>query len=93
MKREILCLTCIPKPMGLKLMNSPAGDPVLVDPYPGEHQKVLKGIAKAQYICDRCGDTILKGTECIASSIWADYGGIPYHPWENEYITFNEGDY
>ena len=92
MKREILCMSCVPKPMGLKLMHTEAGDPMLVNPYPGEHQKVIKGRAKKQYICDRCGNDIYEETECVASSIWADYGGIPYYPWETAYITFQKGE-
>jgi hypothetical protein len=88
MKREILCMKCVPKPMGLKLIDNQAGDPVLVDPYPGEHQKILRGFAKKQFICDRCGEVILVNQECLTSSIWADHGGIPYYPWETQYITF-----
>jgi hypothetical protein len=92
MKREILCMGCVPKPMGLKLIYSEAGDPALVNPYPGEHQKGIKGRAKADYTCDRCNIFIFKGDECVAHSIWADYGGIQYSPWETGYITFQKGD-
>jgi hypothetical protein len=92
MKREIRCMNCVPKPMGLKLMHTEAGDPILVNPYPGEHQKVIKGRAKTMYLCDSCGIAINKGDECLASSIWADYGGIPYYPWETQCITFQKGD-
>lgn len=91
MKREILCMSCVPKPMGLKLIHTQAGDPILVNPYPGEHQKVIKGIAKNHYQCDRCNETIREGEMCVASSLWADYGGIPYFPWETQYITFQKG--
>lgn len=56
------------------------------EPYPGEHVRLYRGIAKRQFICDNCGETIEEGKDCTAVSIWADYGGIPYYPWESEYV-------
>lgn len=56
------------------------------NPYPGEHVKMVRGKALYGKICDSCGKPIPAGSLCSAVSMWADYGGIPYYSWENEYM-------
>jgi hypothetical protein len=55
-------------------------------PFPGEHVKFVNGKAKDNFICDQCGCSIKANDNCIAMSTWADYGGIPYRKWEDEYL-------
>ena len=76
-KRELLCGTCAP---GARLQFP---NP---EPYPGEHVKFVDGAAVDKFICDGCGALIAKGDATTCLSIWADYGGQPYAPWENHYI-------
>ena len=52
--------------------------------YKGEHIKLQEGKAKDQFLCDHCDKVIEPGDSCVAVSVWADYGGVPYFPWENE---------
>lgn len=78
MKREIVCSVCEKKLRDLFPNNSP---------YPGEHVKFVNGIALEDYTCDHGGESIPKDTPCCAVSMWADYGGTPYYPWESECIT------
>lgn len=90
MKREILCLNCAAerfKRYGLAYVPKLQA---IVDPYPREHVKYLRGISKGDFFCDACASLkpINKGDECFAVSTWADYGGLPYYEWEYEFITF-----
>lgn len=73
MKREIVCPQC-EKAQSLHRE------------YPGEHIKLTKGNAKSELLCDSCAQPIYFGDTCFAVSMWADYGGIQYYPWESEYI-------
>ena len=77
MKRQIVCNKC--KDSLRKLFPTDM-------PYPGEHVKLVKGKAKKDFMCDRCGCDINATDNCWAVSIWADYGGIPYYEWEDEYL-------
>ena len=83
MKREIVC------PEGRRTLKRlfPTATP-----YTGEHVKFVDGTAKEDFFCDSCvpTHTILKGEPCTAFSAWADYGGIPYSPWEEEYLEVKE---
>lgn len=74
MKREIVCVECYER---LKPERKS---------YPGEYIKAVHGTARESFLCDICGKSIPKGDKCIAQSIWADYGGIPYYEWEFEYV-------
>jgi hypothetical protein len=76
MKREILCPACAAE------MCKAFPD----NPYPGEHVKFQGGKAKSDYRCDQCGEPINAEEDCACMSIWADYGGGPYYPWEKEFI-------
>jgi len=78
MKQEILCLTC--KGVLRKLFPTDT-------PYSGEHVKFVDGQAIKDFICDYCGKKINKDANCCAFSIWAEYHGIPYYPWESEYLN------
>jgi hypothetical protein len=88
MKREILCLDCKPKSLGLIVVDDKYGHTLIVDPCPGEHQKVIKGTALKPFVCDRCNKPIDSGDECYASSIWVDNRGGQYYSWENNYIKW-----
>jgi len=77
MKREILCPECRVNYRKLFPTNTP---------YPGEHLKFVDGKSSLSVICDSCTKPIEPGDDCTAFSAWADYGGIPYHKWESEYI-------
>lgn len=86
MKREIRCTECEPKPLDLKIVEI-EGRSYIVDLYPGEHQKVVRGKSiRNKLLCDYCNKTISKGDDCLAISIWADYGGGPYYEWEGGYV-------
>jgi hypothetical protein len=86
MKREIVCSEkCKPK-FSYKLLTDEKGISYIADPYPGEYCKTVKGKAKGIYICDACGKSIKKGDVAIAISIWADYTGLPYFEWEDDFI-------
>ena len=78
MKREILCTNC--KNDLRKLFPND-------NPYEGEHIKFVSGTANHTMICDKCETSILQGTLCHAISIWADDHGIPYYPWEQDYLS------
>lgn len=80
MKQDILCTRCA------KDRRKQFPDD---NPYPGEHIKFVKGIAKKDMLCDGCATKtpIKKGEPCIAASIWADYGGVPYYEWEDKFIN------
>lgn len=77
MKREILCSKCEPELRALFPTDTP---------YPGEHVKFVNGKANKDLICDQCGQPIKTNDNCVAMSMWADYGGIPYYEWEPEYL-------
>lgn len=87
MKREIVCIECAKRRItGYGLVYS-ENMQAIVDPFPQEHVKMVCGKAKNIFMCDRCGTQINVDDECYASSTWADYGGIPYYEWEDEFIT------
>lgn len=77
MKREILCPECFVKMRKLFPTDTP---------YPGERVKFVPGRALYGFNCDSCGNNIKEASPCNAVSIWADYGGVPYSEWENNYI-------
>ena len=77
MKQQIICPAC--KDINRELFKTDT-------PHPGEHVKFVSGFALSDFVCDDCAVPIEKDTECCAFSIWADYGGIPYYPWENDCI-------
>lgn len=77
MKQEILCPDCKNKARRMFPTDNP---------YPGEHVKFQDGKAKSDYNCDTCNKPINTGESCTCLSMWADYGGVPYYPWEKDYI-------
>ena len=77
MKRQIVCNKCKSKLRKLFPTDTP---------YPGEHVKFVAGKAKSVFMCDHCGCTINATDNCFSFSIWADYGGVPYHEWEPDYL-------
>ena len=79
MKQEILCSEC-----DIYLRALFENEP----PLDGEHVKFVHGRAKKTMFCDGCvyPREIKRGDSCTAFSLWADYGGIPYYPWEQDYI-------
>lgn len=79
MKQQIICPVC--KDLNKKLFKTKA-------PHPGEHVKFISGYALRDFVCDDCAIPIETDTECCAFSIWADHGGIPYYPWEHDFIEF-----
>ena len=81
MKQEIICKTCYPE-----LKETFPSD----NPYPGEHVKFVEGTAKLYMTCDHCNSAIIFGEECYAFTIWADYGGQPYFPWEDKYLILKQ---
>lgn len=61
-----------------------------VKKYDGEWFNRVLGTAKADFLCDYCGDDnsatpIKKGDKCAAESMGLDR--TPYFPWEHNYIT------
>jgi hypothetical protein len=88
MKREILCLKCAAERSKRHGLIHVPELQAIVDPFPGEHVKYVRGISKSNFFCDACAtiNIINPGEECFAISTWADYGGIPYFEWEDEYI-------
>lgn len=78
MKREILCPTC--HKLNEKLISA-------CEPDCGEHTKIVEGLAIDNFVCDRCNSILTVGSFCAASSIWFENHGIPYYPWEQDYIT------
>jgi hypothetical protein len=81
MKQEIVCQKCKNK-LRITFPNN--------NPYLEEHVKFVDGFAKGNYVCDSCSAPIPKGKPCTAFSTWADYGGIPYYPWEKDFILIEE---
>jgi hypothetical protein len=79
MKREILCPDCKTKMQKLFPTSNP---------YPGEYIKFVDGRAKKDFLCDGCVNIrpIKEGDICTAFSIWSENGGIPYFPWESDFI-------
>lgn len=75
MKREILCQKC--------------ADSTNLPTFPEEHWKFISGKSKANFKCDASGCKIKTGQAAVAMSIWAEYGGIQYYPWETEYLEGN----
>jgi hypothetical protein len=60
--------------------------------YPGEYWKRVHGIAKKDMRCDWCypAAEIKKGDPCAAETLGVVGHGIPYHPWESEYIEIKQ---
>jgi hypothetical protein len=85
MKREILCVPCA-HTVSRAVTGSRFVNGEIVDPFPGEHAKFLTGKLTHHCLCDFCSKELSPGNEAVAASIWADYGGVPYHPWEAEYL-------
>jgi hypothetical protein len=79
MKREINCPKCA------------ESCKQLIGKYKGEHIKIQEGKAKAPFICDQCAALIDPGDPCVCVSVWADYGGIQYFPWESEAMELTNG--
>ncbi len=75
MKRDLVCEKCIPHHRDRVPCR-----------YPGEHTKIVEGKSNNDFQCDACGMKIRKGEKAGAFSVWADYGGIPYAPWESDYL-------
>ena len=78
MKQEMLCQHCAADTRKLFPTDNP---------YPGEHVKFVPGKARTWLRCDSCGEGLSTDTVCTAFSVWADYGGIPYYPWEKDFIN------
>jgi len=77
MKREILCMSCgYESRIQFPTMN----------PYPDEYVKHLGGSAKKDFVCDSCNADILKGSRCVARSMWHTLKGLPYYDWETKYL-------
>ena len=74
MKREILCFECGQWPQ--------------VQPSYGSYDKIKmeQGSALKKYLCDHCNAMIDKGAQCFAVSQWFTGRGLPYVPWEHDYI-------
>ena len=81
MKRLIVCSDCEVKQHKLFPKESP---------YPGEHIKFVGGKAVSDFVCDDCDKTIKRGDLACAISMWADYGGVPYFPWEDDFIDIDK---
>jgi len=85
-KRDIRCKAC-------------ADDLVrLVGNYPDEHVKVVKGIARKEYMCDGCfpAKMLLMGITVYAVSLWSDEStrrGMGYYEWEHEFIIEGGDDH
>lgn len=80
MKRVIACEKC-----SLEYHGYPASKEG-----PEEWVKKVKGKALKDYGCDRCGEDISKGSDCVAVSVFTD--GIPYFVWEDEFIKRRRDD-
>jgi hypothetical protein len=73
MNKQIICETCY-----IDVRNRYPTD----SPYPGEHIKLVHGLALNDYICDLCGAILPVGCDCTAYTIWTN----DYAPWEECYI-------
>ena len=85
MKRDILCLKCgkarrIGRPLAPRRRGSDASGQM------PEHSVKQAGFARRDYSCDQCGNTLREGALVYAATIWVEGFGIPYHPWEAEFI-------
>lgn len=78
MKRMICCAKCAQRE---------------VPNYPGEYRVLIHGTAKKTMKCDWCcpPPEIKKGDKCAAESLGVLGHGIPYYPWESEYIEITPG--
>jgi hypothetical protein len=85
MKREIACPPCAQN-IAKAVTGSRFVDGQIVDPYPGEHARFQSGKLTRHCVCDSCSAELAPGENAVAVSMWADYGGIPYYPWEWEYL-------
>jgi len=81
MVRKILCKKCEEESRKLFPTSSP---------YPGEHIKFVQGTIKRACFCDNCDTHIHTKDQVCAMSIYADYGGIPYFEWEDEYLIIEK---
>lgn len=84
MKQDILCIKCAEERRGLFPTDNP---------FPGEHIKFVFGTAKIECLCDGCVKykEIHTGERCCAFSLWTDFGGVPYHQWERNFINPENG--
>lgn len=73
MTRKILCPTCYDQ------LFARATDLT-------EKKKIVRGKATIHFYCDHCSTHITPGDDCIAVSVWVEGQGIPYYPWESEYL-------
>lgn len=90
MKREILCEKCenvFSSRLGL-VYDEHTGR--IIDPYPGEHIKIVGGKSTKPMLCDQCATYIATSEKCFAVSIWTDFMGHIYYPWESEYLYADE---
>lgn len=74
MKQDIVCTTCSEWWEKLETV-------------PEEHVRLHKGMALNHYNCDRCNAEIVKGSPCVAVSVWHDRVGIPYYEWYEDFIV------
>lgn len=85
MKREIACPPCAAE-IAQAVTGARFVDGQIVDPFPGEHARFLPGTLARHCYCDACAAKLSPGDAAVAVSFWADYGGIPYYPWEGEFL-------
>lgn len=90
MKREILCEKC------KNIFSSSLGliydeyTKRIIDPYPGEHIKIVEGKSLKSMSCDACATYIASKTKCFAVSIWTDFMRNIYYSWESDYLNIDK---
>ena len=89
MKREIDCASCARS--WAKQTRSRWNGAAITTSANGENIKILPGVALHIFSCDGCGLGIAIGDLCFGVSVWADCHGIPWHPWEGEYLRLLNG--
>jgi hypothetical protein len=86
MTREIQCPQCADRSYHLFSNDQPA-KPRVIDLPHKEHIAFHFGHAIVSCLCDSCNQPINPGDNAWAISIWSDRGGIPYYPWEHDFIS------